>query len=144
MRWTAAIFLSLGLSSAFGSTEPSSSSQRFDDLFVWMISEKLQLKPATEADFSASFKELSRKKQELSKKVEDRVREIRSASQTEQRRLAIEAYRQSLLELGQVQAQEVERLSKILGDEQFAAYLGLKQDLGKKVRGMVSPKSRKN
>jgi hypothetical protein len=87
------------------------------------------------------FKELSKRKQELSEKAEEQIESILKQPNPDRRKKMIEEYRGTLVELGQIQVQEVERFSKVLGDEKFVQYLAAKQELGKKIRTLVSPKN---
>jgi hypothetical protein len=138
-NWVCLCALLVPLSTA--SADSNKTNQRIDDLFVWMVSEKLQLKPNVEGEFASVFKELSKRKQELSEKAEEQIESILKQPNPDRRKKMIEEYRGTLVELGQIQVQEVERFSKVLGDEKFVQYLAAKQELGKKIRTLVSPKN---
>ena len=115
---------------------------RLEDLFVWRVSDTLELSPDVEAKFSAEFKRLSEKKAKLGKEIDDVLGEIEKSKDQSKVDAQLKAYKDKLSEQSRISLEEVETFEKLFGKQKFAQYLVLKRDLTQKLKDFVSTPSK--
>ena len=114
---------------------------KVEELFIWKMSEELDLSPKEEKIFSDKFRELNAKKNGLNNQLQQLVQNDSSPSDLNKAKDFLKKY-QSLLTMGnRVGVEEVEAMAKILGPERTVRYLRIKHDLSGKVRTLLSQPS---
>jgi hypothetical protein len=111
-----------------------------EDIFIWKISDELQLSAKQEKEFGDIHRTLNKKKSEISEEIKLNQTDIRKnekpLSKIEQTKL-IQKNRQLLQNLNQLNLDEFDSMKKLLGSEKFLSYLFLKQEINTKFKSMV-------
>jgi hypothetical protein len=125
--------------SAFASNKTKS---RLEELFVWRVSDTLELSPDVESKFSSEFKRLSEKKTQLAQDIDGLVHELSAAKDPKKVESLLKTYREKVTDQSRISVEEVESLEKLFGKPKFAQYLVLKRDLTQKLKDFVSSPSK--
>jgi hypothetical protein len=111
-----------------------------EDIFIWKISDELQLSAKQEKEFGDIHRSLNKKKSEITEEIKLTQSDIRKnekpLSKAEQLKL-IQKNRQLLQQLNQLNVDEFDSMKKLLGPEKFLSYLFLKQEINTKFKSMV-------
>ena len=133
------ILLFLVFISVNGHSEATKKNQ-VEDIFIWKISDELQLSAKEEKAFGDIHRSLNKKKSELNEQIKilqiDIKQKKTKLSALEQEKL-IKKNKNLLLQLNQVNIEEFDSTKKILGAEKFLEYLFLKQELNSKFKSMI-------
>lgn len=115
---------------------------KFEELFIWKVSDELKLPTSEEKKFSDILRELNKKKSELSKKQDEMINQM-AGKKIVDPKVSLGKYKKVLDDYNQLQTREFEELKKILGDERMAKYLVIKRDLTNKVKSLLIEKGEK-
>lgn len=111
-----------------------------EDIFIWKISDELQLSAKQEKEFGDIHRQLNKKKSELTEQLKQLQTDHRKnqppLSKLEQVQL-IQKNKKILIQLNQLNIDEFESMKKLLGNEKFLSYLFLKQEINTKFKSMV-------
>jgi hypothetical protein len=134
-------FLSIFLCALFlnANTEIVKKNQ-IEDIFIWKLSDELQLSAKQEKEFGDIHRSLNKKKSELSEQIKNAQTDLKKTdikmSVFDQNKL-IKKNRILLMQLNQLSVDEFDSMKKLLGSEKFLQYLFLKQELNTKFKSMV-------
>ena len=113
---------------------------QIEDIFIWKISDELQLSAKQEKEFGDIHRTLNKKKAELSEQIKSMQTDPKKAtikmSVFYQNKL-IKKNRTLLMQLNQLSVDEFDSMKKLMGPEKFLEYLFLKQELNSKFKSMV-------
>ncbi len=133
------VFIFLCAISIHANTEIAKKNQ-IEDIFIWKISDELQLSAKQEKEFGDIHRSLNKKKSELSEQIKNAQTDPKKAdikmSAADQNKL-IKKNRMLLTQLNQLSVDEFDSMKKLLGPEKFLEYLFLKQELNTKFKSMV-------
>ena len=124
---------------AFANTEVTKKNQ-IEDIFIWKISDELQLSAKQEKEFGDIHRSLNKKKSELSEQIKNTqidTKKIEPKLTTTAQIKLIKKNRTLLTQLNQLSVDEFDSMKKLLGPEKFLEYLFLKQELNSKFKSMV-------
>lgn len=114
---------------------------KFEELFLWKVSDELKLTAHEEKQFSDLFKTLGNKKIEIAKAQDDIITQLTKTKLDKDRTGLLTQFRKLLEEYNRIQLQEFDDAKKIFGTERSARYLIVKRDLTNKVKTLISEKS---
>ncbi len=110
--------------------------KKFEDLFIWKISDELKLTPQEELTVSTYIKDSNKKKTATNEELESLYKKL-SRDPNESDRLS------TYLKIKKVQKsqytltlEELERIRKSLGLKRLGQYLELKRDLAEKIKSI--------
>ena len=140
-----AIILLIHLATLFAiANTESTKKNQVEDIFIWKISDELQLSAKQEKEFGDIHRTLNKKKSEISEEIKLIQTDIRKnekpLSKVDQTKL-IQKNRQLLQKLNQLNINEFDSMKKLLGSEKFLTYLFLKQEINTKFKSMVLGRS---
>jgi hypothetical protein len=125
---------------SIGANTETAKKNQIEDIFIWKISDELQLSAKHEKEFGDIHRSLNKKKSELSEQIKNAQIDPKKAdikmSSAEQNKL-IKKNRMLLMQLNQLSVDEFDSMKKLLGPEKFLEYLFLKQELNTKFKSMV-------
>ncbi|MGE3975822.1 MAG: hypothetical protein AB7F59_14960 [Bdellovibrionales bacterium] len=127
---------------AWSATESEKARSRLEDLFLWKVSDMLELDTAQEEKFKEAFKRLNEKRSKNSQEMEALLKQFELQKDAPSISGAIEKYKNALATYNGVQVEEVQTFRKLFGDKKFAQYLILKRDLTQKLKNLLSEPSR--
>lgn len=136
------IFISLVSTFVCANTENTKKNPKnqVEDIFIWKISDELQLSAKQEKEFGEIHRQLNKKKSELTEQLKQLQTDHRKnqppLSKLEQVQL-IQKNKKILIQLNQLNIDEFESMKKLLGNEKFLSYLFLKQEINAKFKSMV-------
>ncbi len=131
--------------SSVGANPPATTEKaksRLEELFLWKVSDTLELSTNEEEKFKQNFKQLTEKKTKVGQDMDRVMSEIEKQKDQKKLSQSLEDYNKSLASYNNVQMEEARSMRKILGDKRFAQYLILKRDLSQKLKNMLSSPSR--
>ena|ERR1700683_4491995 len=111
---------------------------RLEQLFMWRVSDRLQLTPDKESQFSAEYKKLSDEKTQDSRKMDDIVEKISKETDSKKKAKLVGDYEDTLKKYTQVQLTEITSMKKIFNVDQMADYVLLKRDMIHKFRDVLT------
>jgi hypothetical protein len=122
---------------------------KFEDLFIWKVSDELKLSVPEEKSFSDLIRSLNQKKASLSDQIQDTLKKIaaggtapematgKSSVHKKSMDKILNEYRSELKALNNLNVEEIDQVKKILGSEKAAQYLVLKNDLANQLRSKL-------
>ena len=115
------------------------SKNSIEDIFIWKVSDELQLTAQQEKQFSDTHKALNKKKFELTEVQQSLTQSLKKKSLTDNEiKKLLLSFRSNLNQLNEVTIQEYEQTKKILGHKKMAEYLVFKQELADKFKSLLA------
>jgi hypothetical protein len=114
--------------------DSKSNNHKFEDLFIWKISDEMKLSPADEKTFSELIRGLNQKRQDLNESMQDTLRKLKDAKAKAEQSKLIAQYRDQMKKHSQLGVDEIDQIKKALGPEKAAQYLILKNELMTQLR----------
>ncbi len=125
--------------SAEDSKKPEKMKQRLEQLFMWRVSDRLQLSTSEEMHFEVEYKKISEEKRIL------RGRSDEVAAQLDQRKAdkklstkLMQEYLDVMKKLNGLPSKEILMVEKLFGSSKAAEYVLLKREMMKKFKDMLS------
>lgn len=133
-----------GPSLAVGSTSSEKNRQRLDELFLWKLSESLNLRPQEEGDLRKAMKEIKDQRAKRVLEVEETLKSLQTVKEAAARRELMQEYRRRLTRLNESQVEELDQLEKILGADRMPDYVLARERLLERIKGALGDSSRDN
>lgn len=119
--------------------ESHQTNHKFEDLFIWKVSDELKLSVPEEKSFSDFIRGLNQKKSQLNDQIQETLKKLSATtSQKKATDQLVAQYRTQLKALNNLNVEEIDQIKKILGSEKVAQYLVLKNDLATQLKAKLS------
>ena len=122
----------------FALSQTPTNKNRLEEFLIWKMSDELKLTSKEEKEFSKIIKELNTKKNILNIELTTQLKKISEIKDSTDRKKVLKSYRKSLVEYNGLSVEEFDRMQVLLGDERLSSYLLFKQDLGDKLKNMLT------
>ncbi len=122
----------------FALSQTPTNKNRLEEFLIWKMSDELKLTSKEEKEFSKIIKELNAKKNILNIELTTQLKKISEIKDSTDRKKVLKSYRKSLVEYNGLSVEEFDRMQVLLGDERLSSYLLFKQDLGDKLKNMLT------
>lgn len=131
------IFISLPFASAQSAPTPKKNS--VEDIFIWKVSDELNLSASEEKKFADIHRELNKQKMQLNTQLQKLAFQSKDNPDLSKARAAevIKDYKKTLNAYNNLSIQELDKMKSLLGDKKFLAYLAIKQDINLKLKSLV-------
>lgn len=116
--------------------------QRLDELFIWKLSESLNLKPEEEAGLKRVMKDLKEVRAKRASELEETLKAMQTEKDVQKRRELMSQYRAQLVKLNASQTEELDQLEQILGSERMPDYVLARERLLERIKGALADSSR--
>lgn len=110
--------------------------KKFEDLFIWKISDELKLTPKEEAVVSLVIKESNQKKAASNSELEGLYKKLKNDTLDSSRKVTFNKIRATLKTQLAITLDELDRLNKGMGLKKLGQYLELKRDLSEKIKAI--------
>lgn len=125
--------------------DAKANNHKFEDLFIWKVSDELKLSVSEEKTFSDLVRGLNQKRQDLNDAMQGTLKKLKDAKTKVEQTKLIGQYRNQMKQHSQIGIDEIDQIKKILGPEKTAQYLVLKNDLMTQLRSrLAKPESEKD
>lgn len=115
----------------------SKSRQRLQELFIWKVSDHLQLSPEEDTKFRSIVEELNKKKQRASVEMRASIRAMDKETDDTKRGKLLVKYQVQLKNYLAVQEEELEKLGTVFDQKKMAKYLVVKSKLTENLRVLM-------
>lgn len=115
---------------------------RFEEMFIWKMSEELDLEVKEEKKFSDIIKLNNRLRVQITVDTEEALKKLSSAQDKKTKENLLADYKKLLTKNSQVMVDELDQLTKELGTDKAARYLILKNEMVQKLRNLVMSSDR--
>ncbi|MDZ4676957.1 MAG: hypothetical protein SGI74_05545 [Oligoflexia bacterium] len=113
--------------------------QRLEQLFVWRVSDRLQLTPTEEIKFNSEFKKISDKKTQVSNRLESLLDQLeKKKSDTATSTKLLKEYQEVLKQHNALQSNEMEVMGKMFGHKKLVEYVLLKKEMTQKFKDVLT------
>lgn len=117
-------------------SESENQVKKFEDLFIWKISDELKLTPQEEKTVSEVIRESNKKKAASNVELELLYKKLKEETTESGRKATFAKIRATLKSQLTVNIDELDRLNKGIGLKKLGQYLELKRDLAEKIKGI--------
>tara|TARA_Y100000780_G_scaffold232551_2_gene265847 strand:- start:10657 stop:11097 length:441 start_codon:yes stop_codon:yes gene_type:complete len=111
--------------------------KRLEELFIWKVSDILELTSEQDSEFRSIIEDLNQKKLQANIDMRASIRAIEKAEKKEVQIKLIEAYKKQLNAYLAVQKEELDRLEDLFGSEKLAKYLVVKSKLTQNLKVLM-------
>ncbi len=115
------------------SSELETKKTYIEDIFIWRMSDELNLSAGEEKKFTEIHKDLNKKKSDLNKEIQEITQSLSSPDEAK-----IKYLRKKIQNYNQISIEEFDSMKKLLGTKKFSAYLQVKSDLTNRVKSLLS------
>lgn len=118
---------------------PAPKKNSVEDIFIWKVSDELNLSAADEKKFADIHRDLNKQKTLLSmqlQKLSFQSKENPGLSKARASEI-IKDYKKTLTAYNNLSLQELEKMKSLLGDKKFLDYLAIKQDINLRLKSLV-------
>jgi hypothetical protein len=120
--------------------------ERLNKIFYWQMADELRLTPQVEKEMIQTLEDLQGRREKALERRSLALAELKGLGQKKdakvRREQSLVALSESLKELGRLDAEEFERLSKALGSEALARFYVVREELATRVRDAIRSPSR--
>lgn len=120
----------------FLQAEPDHQVKKFEDLFIWKISDELKLTPKEEDIVTKVIKESNLKKATTNAELESLYKKLKEATSDDVRKATFSKIRSAHKAQLAITLGELDKLNKGIGLKKLGQYLELKRDLAEKIKGI--------
>lgn len=117
--------------------------KKFEDLFIWKISDELKLTQKEESIVSEVIKDTNRKKQQSNTELELLYKTLNAESTEAGKKVAFNKIRAVHKTQLNITLDELDRLNKGLGLKKLGQYLEVKRDLSEKIKSIWTQNEKK-
>jgi hypothetical protein len=135
------LILLLGVASSVEASQEKNR-QRLDELFLWKLSESLNLKPQEEASLRKVMKDIKDERAKRTADVDETLKLMQVEKTPAKRAELLTQYRSRLMRLNESQVEELDQLEKILGAERMPEYILAKEKLVDRIKDALADSSR--
>lgn len=128
-------------SSAFAETDPQI--KKFEDLFIWKVSDELKLTHQEEVSVTSIIKESNKKKSVANSELENLNKKLKEATTDAFRKSTFVKIKNAHKQQLAISLDELDSLNKAIGLKKLGLYLELKRDLSDKIKTMWIQKEKK-
>lgn len=134
MRALFLFFLLMAPILSFGaSSELETKKTYIEDIFIWRMSDELNLSASDEKKFTEIHKDLNKKKSDLNKEIQEITQSLSNPNEAKVKHL-----RKVIQSYNQISIEEFDSMKKLLGIKKFAEYLQVKLELTSRVKSLLS------
>lgn len=113
--------------------------QRLEQLFIWRVSDRLQLTPAEESKFTDEFHKLSEERAKLSQQLEATLDQIdKEKDSIDKTSKLLAEYTSELKRYNAMQGKELDSMSHLFGTKKMVQYVLLKREMTQKFRDVLA------
>ena len=137
LLFLASIFSFVGSALADSSMKSADVKDRLNRIFYWQIADELKLSPQSEKQLMAIVEELQAKRHRVLEKRQkclDDLKALESKKSGASAEALLKTYREALMELSSIDAEEFDRLKTLLGSEALARFYLVRESVAEKVR----------
>lgn len=113
------------------------SRQRLQELFIWKVSDHLELSAEEDSKFRSILADLNKKKQKASIQMKASIRALDKEPNKSKRSELLSSYQKQLKLYLAVQEEEMTSLAKLFNEEKMAKYLVVKSKLTENLRVLM-------
>ncbi len=117
--------------------------KKFEDLFIWKISDELKLTPQEEVAVSTIIRESNKKKSGTNEELESLYKKLNQDSNESDRLLTYSKIKKIQKAQYTLTLEELEQIRKRLGLKRLGQYLELKRDLAEKIKSIWTQNEKK-
>lgn len=131
-------------SPAFAQSAPTPKKNSVEDIFIWKVSDELNLTATEEKKFADIHRDLNKQKMQLAAKLQKLSFQSKENPQLPKVKAAeiIKDYKKTLISYNNLSLQELDQMKSLLGDKKFLDYLSIKQDINMKLKSLVLEESK--
>ncbi len=135
IKFVIILFIGFFSGNGFAAEEPKS---RFEELYIWKMSDELSLTVQEEKKFTDIVKELNKKKANLSADLALYLNKMTKAKSESDKTAAFAQYKKTLQDLNKVSEDEIDRMKSLLGLNRIVKYLEVKQDMTNRLKSALA------
>ncbi len=117
--------------------------KKFEDLFIWKVSDELKLTQKEESLISEIIRETNRKKQESNNTLESLYKKMNQEPTDAGKKEVLNKIRSIHKEQLSISLEEIDRLNRGIGLKKLGLYLEIKRDLLEKIKNVWSQNEKK-
>jgi flagellar motility protein MotE (MotC chaperone) len=135
----AALGASIGVAQEKGEQTESKVKGRLEQLYLWKVSDRLNLNAEQEARFKTIYKEITDNRARLSGEMDKCLGQIeKSKGNAAEVQKHVTKYEDLLKQYNGVSTEEFDRMKRFLGTAKFGEYLLLKREMTQKLKDVIS------
>ncbi|AZZ37726.1 hypothetical protein CIK05_13275 [Bdellovibrio sp. qaytius] len=118
---------------------PTPKKNSVEDIFIWKVSDELNLSATEEKKFADIHRELNKQKMQLAAQMQQisfKSKEYPQLSKSKAIEI-IKEYKKTLMAYNNLSVQELEKMKALLGDKKYLDYLAIKQDINLRLKSLV-------
>jgi len=115
------------------SSELETKKTYIEDIFIWRMSDELNLTASEEKKFTEIHKDLNKKKSDLNKEIQEITQSLSDTDEAKVKHL-----RKVIQSYNQISLDEFDSMKKLLGLKKFTQYLQVKSELTSRVKSLLS------
>lgn len=113
--------------------------QRLEQLFVWRVSDRLQLTPTQETKFTEEFHKLSDERSKLSQELDSTLDQIdKEKENSDKSTKLLSDYTSALKRYNTMQSKEMDVMGHLFGTKKMVQYVLLKREMTQKFKDLLS------
>lgn len=126
---------------ATAGASPDKNRNRIEELFLWRVSDSLNLSATEEAEFKKIMNKVREDRTKRSAQVEEVLKNLEKETDAKGRDKLLIQYKNAVKSYNASHLEEIEQIEKLLGSERLARYLVLKDHLLNKLKGALADAS---
>ena len=114
-----------------------------EEIYIWKLSDELKLSATEEQTFSDFIREMNRRRYGLNQAIQDNIAMMSKVKSKSEKEKLLVAHKNLLKNFNDINLDEVEKISKMLGAEKGTQYFVLKNEMNSKFKELLLSSDKK-
>ncbi len=114
-----------------------------EEIYIWKLSDELKLSATEEQTFSDFIREMNRRRYGLNQAIQDNIAMMSKVKLKSEKEKLLLAHKNLLKNFNDINLDEVEKISKMLGAEKGTQYFVLKNEMNSKFKELLLSSDKK-
>lgn len=114
-----------------------------EEIYIWKLSDELKLSATEEQTFSDFIREMNRRRYGLNQAIQDNIAMMSKVKSKSEKEKLLLAHKNLLKNFNEINLDEVEKISKMLGAEKGTQYFVLKNEMNSKFKELLLSSDKK-
>lgn len=114
-----------------------------EEIYIWKLSDELKLSTKEEQTFSEYIRDINKKRMTINQSIQENIQQMSKVKSKNEQEKLLNQHKSLLKKFSELNLDEVEKISKLLGPEKGVQYFVLKNEMNSRFKELLLTSDRK-
>lgn len=114
-----------------------------EEIYIWKLSDELKLSTKEEQTFSEYIRDINKKRMTINQSIQENILQMSKVKSKNEQEKLLNQHKSLLKKFSELNLDEVEKISKLLGPEKGVQYFVLKNEMNSRFKELLLTSDRK-